>query len=309
MNNIYSSVGIVVVNYNGLDISKECIDSLLSIDYPNYTIIFVDNGSKDGSGRKISELFKDKIVYIPLPVNLGVTGGNNAGINYSTANNLDYVLFLNNDTVVEKDFLEKLVNVSINNENALAVPKIICYFDKKRLDQLVGKEFDWWTTRPIDYKYYPIDAPEYNIRADIKVASTCCLLVPIAVFKHIGIMDEKYFMYFDDADFTLRASKMGHRIIYEPASSIYHKCNITTSKQHSTYFQYYLMFRNIFYFYNKLCDKPVAKYFVLGNHLIKLFWHIIKTTFSPNAGLKQASRAVLRDILKGNMGILKENFK
>ncbi|MBM3244535.1 MAG: glycosyltransferase family 2 protein, partial [Candidatus Omnitrophica bacterium] len=268
MRNSDYKVGIIVVNYNGFEYSSDCIDSLLKSDYKLFEIIFVDNGSKDGSAEMIRNRFKDTINCVFLSENKGVTGGNNAGIDFAVKRGCDYALFLNNDTVVEHDFLTKMMLTSRECGQALVAPKIVCDFDRRRIDHWVGKDYDWWRSRPQGHKVYPFDNEEFSFRADIKVASTCCLLVPISVINRIGMMDENYFMYLDDADFTIRASRAGYRIIYEPEAMIYHKCNKTTGGKQPSYFEYYLLTRNVFYFYRKLCKNNSAKAYFFSRIII-----------------------------------------
>ena len=109
-----SRVGIVVVNYNGLECSCACIDSLLRLPRGQADIIFIDNGSSDGSGAAVQARYGERIVYVALPKNGGVTCGNNAGIARAQRLGCDYVLFLNNDTEVEPDFLSRMLVVSVN---------------------------------------------------------------------------------------------------------------------------------------------------------------------------------------------------
>ena len=294
-------VCIVVVYYNGFEISRDCIESLLDLDYPSSRIVFVDNGSPDGSGNAIYDLYKERIIYLPLPKNLGVTGGNNVGIDYATQHGFEYVLFINNDTVVDASFLSKLIKTAIEY-NALVVPKIICFYDQSRLDHFIGTEINWWTSQPLDYTPYPLDRPELNLKHEIKVASTCCLLVPTRVFADIGNMDEAYFMYQDDSDFTLRATRAGYRMLYEPEAKIFHKCNSTTRNKQPSYFEFYLQNRNLIYFYKKLCDKPVIKYLFCIKLLSRLLILFLLTWVKKNHELQKVIRVVLKDIATNRMG-------
>ena len=206
------SVGIIVVNYKGFNITSDCIDSLLKIDYPRYTIICIDNGSGDGSGDRLGSKYQDRIKMVQLSENLGVTGGNNRGIEYAKNHNLDYVMFLNNDAIVENSFLKTMMQTSIENKGSMVVPKIICYFDKTRLDHWMGIDFNWWKGVPKDFIAYRKDEPKLNIKSEVRVSTTCCLLVPMKVIQNIGEMDENYFIYYDDADFTIRATNAGFKI-------------------------------------------------------------------------------------------------
>jgi GT2 family glycosyltransferase len=295
-------VAIVIVNYNGFEYTRECLDSIEKLTYPDYVILLVDNGSADGSGEALRTRYQDRIVYVPLAKNLGVTGGNNAGIRYALTHACDYVLFLNNDTLVEADLLDKLVQASQANDDAMVVPKIICYYDQKRLDHWIGSAFNWRTGRPDGFRLYPYDEPALNVSGDIAVASTCCLLAPIAVVRSVGGMDENYFMYYDDADFTLRVARAGYRLRYEAGAIIYHKCNLTTSQQQPAYFEYYLIGRNFFYFYNKLCDRPALKYFFLIRNALALMWNFVKSYREHNSAKRQVIRLIIKDVLAKRMG-------
>ena len=300
-------VGIVVVNYNGLEYSCACIDSLLSMNGTTHDIILVDNGSTDGSGEVIFRRYGDGIVYVSLSENGGVTRGNNAGIVQAKQLGCDYVLFLNNDTEVEPDFLDVMLKASIRDGLCLVVPKIVCAFDRARLDHWIGIEYDWWRSKPQDHKLYPVDVPEYDVGRQIKVASTCCLLVPIGVFAAIGGMDEQYFMYYDDADFTIRASRAGYRIMYEPKARIYHKGSGSTTQQ-ASFFQYYLLTRNVFYFYRKLCPDPLAKIYFLSCTYLHAWAAFLRATLTGNYRRRDVLYLTMKDILLCRMGGLPDNF-
>jgi GT2 family glycosyltransferase len=293
---------IVLVNYNGFEYTRECINSLLNLDYPRYDIFTVDNGSNDGSGKKLAELFKGSIIYAELPINLGVTGGNNRGIEYAVSNNYDYILFLNNDTTVEPIFLSKMINASIEYGSSLIVPKIICFYDRNKLDHFVGIDVDWSTAQPFNYVPYPEDIPDLNKRIEIGVASTCCLLVPISLPKKIGMMDESYFMYYDDSDFTIRARRAGFRMVYEPESIIYHKCNMTTKNQQPSYFEFYLQLRNVYYFYRKLCDEPLKKMLFLSKTSLYIAVHLFYSLLRGNRKKFTVCCLIISDIIAKKMG-------
>lgn len=296
-------VAIVIVNYNGLDYTRDCIGSVLKNNYGNFTVILVDNGSTDGSGKELKEYFGGRIVFLRNEKNLGVTGGNNAGISHAVSKKFDRVLFLNNDTVVEPDFLTKLMSAVKNDNRTLAVPKIVCFFDRTRLDHFIGKEFDWLTMHPAGYEYYPKEGPKHNIRRQIGVSSTCCLLIPACLISDIGKMDENYFMYYDDSDFTIQAARAGYGIVYEPSSVIYHKCNMTTKNKQPSYFEYYLQNRNVFYFYNKLCGNKRAKYLLFSKIFLNLIKDYIKAVIKQRPLQRAVIRRIISDVLAKRMGL------
>ena len=293
---------IVVVNYNGFEYTCECVESLLKLSVENFYIYVVDNGSTDNSGKMIKDLYSQKIGFKSLPENLGVTGGNNAGIDYAIDNQYDYILFLNNDTTVETDFLDVLMRTSQESDNALVVPKIVCFYDRDRLDHWIGSDFNWWTGRPSDHTVYPYDQPMLNVKCDIRVASTCCLLVPSELINDIGKMDPNYFMYYDDADFTIRASRAGYRMIYEPQAIIYHKCNMTTRNKQPSYFEFYLVNRNFFYFYNKLCENISVKYLFMLKRIIILTLGYAKSYIMKKSIKRKITEQLIKDIVAKKMG-------
>lgn len=304
MQKIYPKVGIVIVNYNGFRITAECIDSVFKIDYPNYKIILIDNGSTDNSGIQLKKKYNKKIIFIRKHVNKGVTGGNNSGIETGLKRKMDYILFLNNDTIAEKIFLNKLVKASLENNHAIVVPKIICYYKPERLDHWVSSGYNWYKGLPKSYKPYPKDNPGLNISSDISVASTCCLLAPVAIFEKIGLMDENYFMYYDDADFTIRAVRAGWPMRYESSAVIYHKCNVTTKNKQPAYFEYYLQNRNVFYFYYKLCKNPLAKVILLGKHVIIIILQLFKALLLKDRKRIRVIKLLVRDIMNKKMGMV-----
>ncbi len=296
------SVGIIIINYKGFEITSECIDSLLAIDYLNYTIVCVDNGSGDGSDDRLRSKYQDKIELIQLLENKGVTGGNNRGIEYAKEHNLDYVLFLNNDTIVDKGFLKIMMQASSENNEAIIVPKILLYFDKTKLDNWIGSDFNWWKGIPKGYIEHRKDVPELNIKREIRVSSTCCLLVPMKVIEDVGMMDENYFIYYDDVDFTIRATNAGHKIIYEPSAQIYHRSKITISQKLPSYFGYFINNRNAVYFYNKLCENQVVKYIFFVRLFYGLAITFSKALIKRDIKLVHIIIVTIQDILTGKLG-------
>ena len=133
------SVGIVVVNYNGAAFVDEFARSLTEVDYPNVRVIVVDNGSQDGSAEVIESARPDAVL-LRCPENGGTAGGNNAGFRYCLEQGFDYVLVLNNDTVLTADFLAKLVAAA--DERTVVAPKILYYHDHGIISTHAG-DFDW----------------------------------------------------------------------------------------------------------------------------------------------------------------------
>ena len=133
------SVGIVAVNYNSAAFIGEFAESLRRVRYPNFRLIVVDSASTDGSADELARLVPDAVL-LRSDENLGTAAGNNRGIAYCLEHGFDYVLLLNNDTVLTEDFLDRLVAAA--GERTLAVPKILYYYDRRLISTHAGG-FDW----------------------------------------------------------------------------------------------------------------------------------------------------------------------
>lgn len=127
------SVAIIIVNYNGIEDTIECVKSLNKINYDNYKIFVIENGSSKKPTKEQIDYLKGQTVYIESAENLGFSGGNNIGIRKAIENEFDYVLLLNNDTTVEPDFLSILIGVATKKDNAGIVSGKIAFYSKPRV--------------------------------------------------------------------------------------------------------------------------------------------------------------------------------
>ncbi len=226
---------IVLVNYNRLKDTIECIESLRKISYPNYEIIVIENGSTDDSYDKLSEI-KD-ILLIRSDVNQGFTGGNNLGIQIALEKLADYVLLLNNDTVVEENFLSELVRVAeADDKIGLVGCKILYYYEKNKIWS-AGGGVTPLLKRTFQYGENKIDRGQFDQQREVDFVSGCCMLIRRQVFEKIGLLDPDYFMYYEDVDFCLRAKNNGFQVTYCPNSVIWHKVSIATDKSFRDYYR------------------------------------------------------------------------
>ncbi|MEM3485989.1 MAG: glycosyltransferase family 2 protein [Candidatus Methanomethyliaceae archaeon] len=215
-------VGIVILNWNRPFDTIACLKSLSHISYRNYFSVVVDNGSTDNSPDLIRS-YIPSVILLKLTKNLGFAGGANEGIKYALELNADYIMLLNNDTIVASDFLEPLVEaLEQDNTIGIAVPKIYSFDSPMRI-YAAGAQ---WTPIPPRIKIRGFgrrDNPQYNKASDIEYATGCALLVRPEVFRIAGMFDPIYFMYQEDYDFCYRVRQSGFRIIYVPKAKIWHK--------------------------------------------------------------------------------------
>ncbi|HHT9125914.1 MAG TPA: glycosyltransferase family 2 protein [Candidatus Brocadiia bacterium] len=260
---------IIVLNFNNCMDTIECIDSLEKINYPNYEIVLVDNGSKDNS----VELFKakyssnSKIRLLININNLGFTGGNNLAIRHLMGGmagppvqwtgrvcpweNVDYFLLLNNDTVVNPDFLTQLVNVAeADDKIGIVGPKIY-----KLYPELVSGSQTLFCagTKTIPFLGQPFlrgngkkDIGRYNNVEAVDYISGTALMIKKEVIEQIGLLDERFFAYFEDWDWCIRAQKQGFKCVYVPDAVIWHKGSSTIGFKSPSYYYYMTLSRILF---------------------------------------------------------------
>ncbi|WP_035797075.1 glycosyltransferase family 2 protein [Butyrivibrio sp. MB2005] len=265
-NQLKALVCIILVNYNGFEDTVECVKSLKKITYPNVKIVVVDNGSTEKATSSQYLFLKSNCYFINSKDNLGFSGGNNLGIKYASSWAPDYYLLLNNDTIVEPDFLDKLVMA------------YQCYPDNDKLGLVCGKikfysqpNLIWFAGGFIDYKtgdthhigYMDQDYGQYDYSKEITFATGCMWLIPNQVIEEVGLLSEEYFLYCEDTDYCWRLLNAGFQILYEGSACIYHKVSASTVE--GSYSQTYYMLRNGLYIIDKYIQNSfwAKTYFIL----------------------------------------------
>lgn len=235
---------IIILNWNRANDTIECLKSVSKLRIMNYdlSILVVDNASSDNSVEKIQKLkFKNqygnlKFKIIKNSENLGFAAGNNVGIKYALKHKADYVIVLNNDTIVHKDLLIHLIKaVKKYPDFGAASPKI--YFEKGyeyhknryrkgdlgKVIWYAGGEIDWKNvygkTRGVD----EVDKGQYERTEETDFATGTCIFLSRKVLETVGLFDEKYFMYYEDTDLSQRIKTRGFSVLYIPTAVVWHK--------------------------------------------------------------------------------------
>lgn len=245
-----SDLYIVVVSYNPGEKIVACLKSLQQAKVPKewqIKILVVDNGSSDDSVKNVRQLQVKELRVIENERNLGFATGCNIGIKEALANVAQAVMLLNQDTTVGKDFLISL----LANEADIVAPVIKFRREGKwRYD--FGGKVNWWIGRSthLELNGYPVkELPSY----DLDYVSGCAMMIRKQAFEKIGLFNEKYFLYFEDVDFCLRAKRAGFKIAIEPKSIIFHK--LSDTKKRSTWQNIQLVKSNLI-FINKYINWP-----------------------------------------------------
>ncbi len=222
-------VSIVVLNWNGVDDTIVCLDSLAALTYPNFNVVVVDNGSTDDSLPRLRPYTaRYPLTLIETGANLGFSGGNNVGIKRALARGADYVLLLNNDTVVDPSLLDAFVATAKRFPVAgvfsakiyfHAEPSRIwyagaCWNDEKvRFEQVGEGELD--------------DGQRFATVCETDYACGCAFFVPATRLRELGLLDDDFFLYFEETDWCYRARKAGYPSIFVPEAKLWHKVSVS----------------------------------------------------------------------------------
>lgn len=233
------TVSIIILNFNGTKETLSCLESIQKLQIINYKlqVVVVDNGSTDNIGniKFQSASWRTNFKLIKNKENLGFSGGNNVGIRYALQQGADYVVVLNNDTLVDKNLITELLKVAESDKKiGIVVPKI--YFakgqeyhknrykeeEKGRVIWYAGGVMDWnniiGSHRGVDM----VDNGQFDTVEQTEFATGCCMLLKKEVLDTVGLFDEKYFLYYEDADLSTRVKRAGYKIIYAPKAYLWH---------------------------------------------------------------------------------------
>lgn len=272
INSATPKVGLVTVLYNSEDVLPDFFDSLAKQDYSAYWLYVIDNSPTDASLRIAQELAAQyrihNVSFIRNTDNLGVATGNNQGIRLALEAGCEYVLLLNND-IEFKDaaLLSKMIALADNQHEDMIVPKI--YFHDTGLIWCAGGSFNTWRGTTRHRGEGQPDGPAFATDQHTDYAPTCFMLIRRAVFEKIGLMDEKYFVYYDDTDFVWRANAAGFRLKYWADGEVWHK--VSSSTVGGSLFSAYYATRNRVYFIRKqmgALHKYAALAFMFSTRLI-----------------------------------------
>ena len=225
-------VSIIILNWNGAEDTIECLESLKNINYPCYNVIVVDNGSRDKDAELLKERFGAYIHLIENARNDGFTGGVNVGMKYVRDNcQADYILLLNNDTVVAPGFLSEMVRVVDRDPTIGIAGAKIFYYDEPEQLQSVYCRVNLLTGQPIqtplmidgNIRHRVTDRGQYDSIKEVDWVTGCCFLIKRVVMEGIGLLDERYFYYWEETDYCYRGRQAGYKTIYVPQARVRHK--------------------------------------------------------------------------------------
>jgi len=253
------TIVIIILNWNGIEDTVECLESLKKIIYPNYQVIVVDNGSEGNDVKTLRERFADYVHVIENDRNYGFAEGNNIGMRYALmSSEPDYVLLLNNDTVVDPHFLSELVRAAENDSKiGILGPGIYDYY-KPGVIMSAGGRISWWRGTTPHTALDNLSDKGGSVQ-EVDRIEGCCLLARRDVLEKVGMLDPEYFAYWEETDWCVRARRGGYRICCALNSRIWHK------GKHSyinSYKLYYFLRNNILFMRKNAATKHMGVFLV-----------------------------------------------
>ncbi|MDJ0652250.1 MAG: glycosyltransferase family 2 protein [Simkaniaceae bacterium] len=255
---------VLILNWNGREDTLACLYSLAKVKTP-HEVVVVDNGSTDGSASAITASFPSAYV-IQTGQNLGYAAGNNVGIRSALEKGADFIFILNNDTTVEPDILEAFLKRDVPLQGGKA--HLMC--DPKTLDHLGGN----WNPQKGEFDLIGARAPASDYRNPISLDYVCgvALFVQAEVFRKVGLFEPRYFLFWEESDFCMRAKDVGFPATFCPEAILYHKVSASFSggKPHTTYFWW----RSRLLWIERNCAAKEKK--ILMKKIRVEFFHILK---------------------------------
>lgn len=292
----YPKIYIIVLNWNGKKDTLACLESLRRLDYPNYEVVVVDNGSSDDSVQAIQKTFPEVTLLI-IGQNLGFAGGNNVGMRYALEQGADYLFLLNNDTIVDPQILSSFMEASTRiGQEAILGAKIYYYAEPDRIWYAGARwnsaisGFDHIGQGSID------DEGKFNSLSETDYVCGCALFISARLLNRIGLLDEEFFLTFEETDLCYRAKKAGYMSYFVPEAKVWHKISVSFGGEGSALFHYFLL-RNKLLWANKnlsLSDRLVIHKRVL----YELLRYILPPRFKFDGSREDSTTKTLFDLFR-----------
>jgi GT2 family glycosyltransferase len=297
------SVLIIVLCHNGVALTLACLNSLRRLTYKRVDLLVIDNASQDGTPALVRHTFPEVRV-IETGANLGFAAGNNVGLGYALQHGYDYALLLNNDTEVAPDLLDALITAAEEDPAIGVVGPKIYYHDRPTVIWSAGGIITWGRglshMRGID----TVDQGQFDEPADVDFVTGCALLVRSAVMQQVGMLDERFGMYYEETEWCVRIARAGWRIQYVPSGRLWHK--IRPAQQDQSPRITYYMARNRLLFL-RLTRAPLIAWLhalILQDLRTWCAWRI-RSRWRGRATQRVALRHAWRDFMLNRFGMVR----
>ncbi len=257
-------VAVIVLSWNRVADTLDCVASVARQTYPNFKTIVVDNGSTDGSVAAIRAAFPNTTL-LANPTNLGFGEGNNVGLRYALAQGVDHVLLLNNDTVVDPALIDELVKV-IESDSRIGATgaKILYQASPGRLWSAGGViNFTEGVARLRGYRQ--LDRGQFDRVEEVDCVPACAMLICRQALEQVGLFDPVFSpAYLEDSDWCMRARRGGYRIVYVPSAKVWHKVSMSGGGEYNLRERYLIGYNSVQFMRRYATLVGWLKYFVFA---------------------------------------------
>jgi GT2 family glycosyltransferase len=258
---------VIILAWNQFSDTRECLQSLLNTTYCNLKCILVDNGSTDETAERIEKEFP-RVKIIRTETNLGISGGYNLGLQYALNKQAEYLVIMNNDTVIDSEALAHMLKaIQQSSSIGMVMPKIFLYNQRDRL-WCIGAR---WRQVPPSVKTIGANAADtFFTPFSLEFAPSCCLMISRKALEEVGLFDLRYKFYYSDWDFSLRFRKRGYIIRFVPEARLWHKVSQSTVKENKPAKWWYNMGQGSVLFFLSYTSFPVL--------VLHSIWFMIRET-------------------------------
>jgi len=246
----YPKVAVITLNWNGEQWLGDCISNILAMDYPNFEVVVVDNGSTDRSVELVRDKFP-QVHVLEMGRNLGYARGFNAGLEYAAANGASYFLIMNNDTVIDKTALSALMAIAQSKSKAGFITGKVYYFEHPDIFQTVGKKEDYISWDGDHIAEGEKDIGQYEAVEERAFLDDVMTLVNRKMYDEVGGYDPQFFLDCEEFDWQVRARKKGWKLYYTPEAKIWHMVGMSRGGE----------------------GNPISGYFNTRNHVVVMALH------------------------------------
>lgn len=239
-------IGVVTVTYNSGNVIEPFMECILKQEHQNFVLYVIDNFSADDTLQRVSRYQDGRIVVVANKVNVGVAEGNNQGIRRALQVGCECVLLLNNDTEFGSLLVSNLYADCRTYKCDMIVPKIM-YHERPDMIWCAGGEFSRSRGSARHLGGDCRDMGQFDAPRPVDYAPTCCMLIRCDVFERVGLMDPRYFVYFDDTDFCFRARQRRQKLYYTPSTRLFHKVASLTGGGTSPFHLLYTTRNHVYY--------------------------------------------------------------
>ncbi|MBN8619086.1 MAG: glycosyltransferase family 2 protein [Anaerolineae bacterium] len=294
------NVSIIVLNYNGREDTLACLRSLQHVTYPNLRVVMVDNASTDGTVEAVRAAHPE-VTILETGANLGFTGGNNAAIKEAIQQGADYVMLLNNDTIVAPDFVSVMVEVMEKDPTIGVTGPMIYYYSNPEVIWSAGGEIDWkhGTTSMIGLN--EVDLSQFGLSPrGVDFISGCALMARREVWEKVGLLDDQFFMYYEETEWCVRAGRAGYKLAVVPMAMIWHRISIEERAVSPR--TYYYMVRNRLLFLHKTRATYQSWFYTITEYARTFMSWSLRPKWQNRRHLRGTMLKAVRDYSRGRYG-------